>query len=492
MYNQPKPGSFPFKGTAMNTPYGQEHFKILFDYAPISLWEEDYSGIKRRFDALRARGVASLEAYLEQDPDFLDACMREMVILRVNRQTLEMLKAGSQEELLASLDKVFRDGMRHHFHSELLALWNGDQDWAGEGVNYALDGQAVDILLHWRILPGYEKTWERVLVTIENITARKQAERRLQELFEASPISLWEEDYSDLKKYFDSLRQAGVSDLGAYLQQHPEAIRHCMGLIRVLDVNRRTLELFEAESKEHLLANLGRVFRDEMGQHFASELVDLWNGKLIYERDGINYSLNGNPIDIHLSFRVMPGHEHDFAWVLVAIEDITARKKAEDYLRYLGTHDVMTSLYNRAYFEETLLKLEKQRDEPLSILIADVDGLKNVNDTLGHQAGDNLIRRAAEVLRAALDESLVAARIGGDEFAVFLTGHDQAKAQEVVRQIGALVALNNKYYHEPVLSISTGVATGQPGQTVQDLIRMADDAMYDRKARHHQRGKYAP
>lgn len=475
----------------MNTPDGQEHFKTLFDYAPISLWEEDYSGIKRRFDALRAQGVASLEAYLQENPAFIDACMREMVILRVNRQTLEMLKAASQEELLASLEKVFRDGMRHHFRSELLALWNGDQDWAGEGVNYALDGQAVDILLHWRILPGYEQTWERVLVTIENITARKQAERRLQELFEASPISLWEEDYSGIKDYFDSLRRAGVSDLQPYLQQHPEAVRHCMELIRVLDVNRRTLELFAADAKQELLANLGRVFRDDMGQHFASELVDLWNGKLTYERDGINYSLNGEPIDIHLSFRVMPGHEDDFGWVLVAIEDITARKKAEDYLRYLGTHDVMTGLYNRAYFEETLLKLEKGRLEPLSVLIADVNGLKTVNDTLGHQAGDSLIRRAAEVLRAALDKDLVAARIGGDEFAAFLTHCDETRAQELVKQISALIELNNKYYREPLLSISIGTATSQPGQTVQDLIRMADDAMYDRKARHHQRGKYA-
>lgn len=473
----------------MNTPDGQEHFETLFEHAPISLWEEDYSGIKRRFDALRAQGVESLEAYLKDNPEFLDACMREMVILRVNRQTLEMLKAASQEELLASLGQVFRDGMRHHFYSELLALWNGDPDWAGEGVNYALDGEAVDILLHWRILPGYEQTWERVLVTIENITARKKAERRLQQLFEASPISLWEEDYSAVRDYFESLRRAGVENLQTYLEQHPEAVAHCMGLIRVLDVNQRTLDLFGAESKEQLLANLERVFRDEMGVHFARELVDLWNGKLAYERDGINYGLNGEPIDIHLNFRVMPGHEHDFGWVLVAIEDVTARKKAEDYLRYLGTHDVMTGLYNRAYFEETLLKLEKQRSEPLSILIADVDGLKTVNDSLGHQAGDSLIRRAAEVLKAALDENVVTARIGGDEFAAFLPDYDEARAQEVIRQIGALVELNNKYYRQPLLSISTGAATSQPGLTVQEVIRMADDAMYDRKARHHRRSK---
>ncbi len=471
----------------MTTPDEREHFQTLFEYAPISLWEEDYSGIKRLFDALRLQGVQSLEAYLDQTPDFLDACMREMLVLRVNQQTLEMLKAASQDELLAGLDRVFRDGMRHHFRSELLALWNGDLAWSGEGINYALDGEAIDILLHWRILPGFEQSWERVLVTIENITARKQAELRLQRLFDASPISLWEEDYSALKQHFDALRKTGVLDLQSYFAEHPAAVSHCMSLIRVLDVNQRTLDLFGADSKEQLLSNLDRVFRDEMGIHFARELVDLWNGKLSYERDGINYSLNGEPVSIHLNFKVMPGHEHDFSWVLVAIEDITARKKAEDYLRYLGTHDVMTGLYNRTYFEETVLRLEKERCDPLSVLIADVDGLKKVNDSLGHQAGDSLIRRAAEVIKAALGEGIVAARIGGDEFTAFLPDADQQAAEEAIRQIQSLVELNNKYYREPLLSISLGAATSQPGLSIETVIRMADDAMYGRKGEHHHR-----
>ena len=328
-----------------------------------------------------------------------------------------------------------------------------------------------------------------MLVTTENITARKQAERRLQRLFDAAPISLWEEDYSALKDYFETLRRAGITDLQDYFDGHPEAVPHCMSLIRVLDVNQRTLALFGAESKEQLLANLDKVFRDEMETHFTGELIDLWNGRLAYERDGINYSLTGEPVSIHLNFKVMPGHEHDFSWVLVAIEDITARKKAEDYLRYLGTHDVMTGLYNRTYFEETLLRLEKERRDPLSILIADVDGLKRVNDSLGHQAGDSLIRRAAEVIKAALGEGIVVARIGGDEFAAFLPDCDEQAAAEAVRQILTLVELNNKYYREPVLSISLGTAASRPGLSLGTVIRVADDAMYGRKGEHYQRRK---
>jgi diguanylate cyclase (GGDEF)-like protein len=467
----------------------EEYLNTLFEYAPISLWEQDFSPIKSLFDDLRDQGVESLDAHLDAHPGFINQCMRQIKVLSVNQKTLSMLKADSKDTLLANLDRVFRDGMRHHFREELLALWNGDVQWSGEGINYTLDGEALDILLHWRILPEYEKNWERVLVTIEDITARKKAERRFQSLFEASPISLWEEDYSAIKAYFDSLRAQGVADFQTYLGGHPEAVLHCAGLIRVLNVNQKTLELFGASSKEDLLNNLGQVFRDEMGNHFAKELVDLWNGKLAYTREGINYSLTGEPVSIQLDFRIMPGHEQDFRWALVSIQDITARKKAEDYLRYLGTHDVMTGLYNRAYFEESILKLEAARRDPISIVVADLNYLKQVNDALGHQAGDNLIRRSAEVLNAAFDAGQVVARIGGDEFAILLPGEDETSTAELIKHMQVLVTLNNKYYREPELSMSVGAGTSQPGISLEKVIGIADDAMYRDKGEHHRRRK---
>ena len=465
----------------------EEHYLSLFQYAPISLWEEDFSPIHRLLDGLRQRGVQSLENYLAENPAFVDECMGQIKVINVNEKTLTLFKAASLTELLARLDQVFRAGMRHHFASELLALWHGALTWAGEGVNYTLEGEALDILLHWRILPGFESSWERVLVTIEDLTARKQAERRLEALFEASPISLWEEDYSALKAYFDELRAAGVTNLDEYLRLHPQAVSQCLGLIRVLNVNQKTIQLFGANSKEQLLANLPQIFRDEMGAHFARELVDLWNGKLDYEREGLNYALTGEPIQVHLDFRIMPGHTEDFGWALVAIQDISQRKKAEDYLRYLGTHDVMTGVYNRAYFEESLLRLEQNRRDPISLVICDLNGLKNTNDTLGHQAGDNLIRRAAEVLKANAEGEQFAARIGGDEFILILPGADEPAAEEALRRLQKLVELNNKYYGEPELSLSLGAATSRPGQALEKVFSLADRAMYANKAEHHRR-----
>lgn len=465
----------------------KEHLNTLFEYAPISLWEQDFSPIKLLFDELRKQGVKSLDVHLNENPLLIDECMRKIVVVNVNRQTLTMLKADSKDHLLANLDRVFRDGMRHHFRDELLALWNGDVSWSGEGVNYTLEGEALDIILHWRILPKYEKNWERVLVTIEDVTARRKAERRFRNLFEASPISLWEEDYSAIKDYFDALHAQGVDDLESYLEGHPEVALHCAGLINVLNVNQKTLELFGARSRGELLENLSQVFRDEMGNHFARELVDLWNGKLEYAREGINYSLTGEPINIQLDFRVMPGHEENFDWVLVSIQDITARKRAEDYLRYLGTHDAMTGLYNRAYFEESIQKLEARRNDPVSVIIFDLNFLKFINDTTGHQAGDKLIRRTAEVLNASFGGEALVARIGGDEFAAVLPGEDQEDCAERIKQIQVLIDMNNNYYREPVLSIAMGASTSAPGISLEKVITLADNAMYRNKGEHHRR-----
>ena len=147
----------------------------------------------------------------------------------------------------------------------------------------------------------------------------------------------------------------------------------------------------------------------------------------------------------------------------------------------------MTGLFNRAYFEDSLVHLEKNRVEPISIILLDLDDLKSTNDTQGHQAGDALIRRAAEVLRAFVDSEQVAARIGGDEFVVILPGINAQAAVEKLAHLQGLIELNNKYYREPELSISAGTATSQPGVLLEKVISMADQAMYKNKTKHHQR-----
>ncbi len=466
----------------------------LFEFAPISLWEEDYSAVKGRLDRLRAEGVTDLRAYLQAHPQVVAECMAGIRVININRQTVELFRAGSKRELLDHLDRVFRDEMRAHFADELAAMWDGQLAWVGEGINYTLDGTPLEIRLHWSALPGSEADLSRVLVSIEDVTAHRQAERaraaseaRFRGLFENAPVSLWEEDYTGIKRFLDDLRAQGVDDLRVYLIEHPEALDECMARIGVIDVNQKTLALFQANSKQELVENLGRVFRDEMRDHFRAELVHLWEGRLTDEVEGINYALNGDPLNIQLHWAILPGSETTFERVLVSIEDITARKKAEDYLKYLGTHDVLTGLYNRAFFMEEVARLGRGRQFPVSLIIADLDGLKQVNDNRGHAQGDKLIRRVAEVLKASLRAEDVIARVGGDEFAVLLPSTNSAGAEQAISRIQSLVEINNKYYGQPLLSLSMGAATGEAGANLTEVERQADDRMYVEKRMHHGR-----
>lgn len=135
-----------------------------------------------------------------------------------------------------------------------------------------------------------------------------------------------------------------MADLAAHLQAHPEIVDECLAQIVMLAFSQKTLELYGAGTKEELLSNLPLVFRDEMRRHFRDELMDIWNGRLVSEREGVNYTLQGDTLHIRLRWSVLPGCEQTFGQVLLSVLDMTARQKAEDYLRYPGTRDVLTGL----------------------------------------------------------------------------------------------------------------------------------------------------
>lgn len=464
-----------------------DHFESLFEYTPISLWEEDYSAVRLFLDNLRAQGVVDLGDYLDKHPEEVGIAMRCVKVKRVNRETLDMFGAASQEELLANLHKIFRDEMQIHFRLELFALWNGEMCWAGEGISYRLSGEAFNIRRHWHILPECTAHWESVLVSIENITALKQAENQYRLLFAYAPISLWELDYSALKVELDDLRAQGIKDIRAYLSSRPGTVEHFRSLIHIRDVNRRTLQLFDADDKEMLLANINKVLRSDMREFFIDELDNIWNGKTYYERKGISYSLSGEPVYVQWHWTLMPGYENDFRWVLIALQDVTEHKKAEEYLRYLGTHDVMTGVYNRAYLEEAVQKLEAKHENPVSFIAVDLNELKIANDMFGHDVGDKLIRRAADVLKASIEEEYTVTRIGGDEFIIIMPGADAATAALIIERVQSLVSVNNKYYRKPMLSLSLGAATSAPGLPLAKVISLADNAMYQNKGKYHHR-----
>jgi diguanylate cyclase (GGDEF)-like protein len=460
----------------------------MFELAPVSLWLEDFSEVKALFRMWRRDGVTSLRHYLHANPAKVKECLDRIRVLQVNRRTLELFEARDLDHLVGNLGNVFRNDMFKTHIEELDQLWNDCTQFQSQTVNYTLGGRRLDIQLQGSIVPGYEESWERVLVAIDDVTERENARRWLaiseqyaRGLFEHSPVSLWVEDFSSVKRLLDEVRAQGIVDFRVFTDVHPEFVQRCLNEIRVIDVNRHTLDMFGAADKPTLLNRIGDVFREDMAPHFREQLIDLWDRKLFQQREVVNYALDGSALHVHLQFSVLPGHEDDWSLVQVALTDITARKKAEAYLEFLGKHDVLTKLYNRSFYVDEMNRLERKGPFPVSIIMADLNNLKQVNDQLGHAAGDQLLRRAGEVLLKAIEKPCQAARIGGDEFAILLPNCDEEHAQAIVETIDKLTELNNQFYTVTPLSLSVGVATARSGDRLESVAKRADTLMYDAK-----------
>jgi diguanylate cyclase (GGDEF)-like protein len=162
------------------------------------------------------------------------------------------------------------------------------------------------------------------------------------------------------------------------------------------------------------------------------------------------------------------------------VRNITERKRVEENLKFMSSHDILTGLYNRFYFEQEMIRLERSRHFPLSLVMADMDDLKALNDRLGHAAGDVLLQQAAQLLREAFRSEDIVARIGGDEFAVLLPDTDGQAVQEVVARIRENLRLWNGT-HGTSLDLSLGFATARNGEELLEAKKTADLRMYQDK-----------
>ncbi|GAB6154728.1 hypothetical protein JCM17380_34780 [Desulfosporosinus burensis] len=162
------------------------------------------------------------------------------------------------------------------------------------------------------------------------------------------------------------------------------------------------------------------------------------------------------------------------------IQDVTDRKRSAEKIIYLSFHDQLTGLYNRRFFEDELKRLDVKRNYPLTLVMADVNGLKLINDSFGHAIGDELLKNVAEVLRKGCRADDIIARLGGDEFVILLPKTDATETEQILKRVNALAAQEKVGSIE--LSISFGYETKQNEiEDVHELLKKAEDYMYKRK-----------
>lgn len=189
---------------------------------------------------------------------------------------------------------------------------------------------------------------------------------------------------------------------------------------------------------------------------------------------------DGEEVWVNLTVAALRPEEFEEPCHLCMIEDITSRKKAEEEVLYLSYYDQLTGLYNRRFYEEELKRINTSRNLPITLVLADVNGLKLTNDAFGHSLGDSLLREIAEVFKKECRTEDVIARIGGDEFVLLLPKTDENEAQKIIARINN--SISQKQKDNIICSVSFGWATKHfLKEDIRKVFMQAEDFMYRRK-----------
>lgn len=168
----------------------------------------------------------------------------------------------------------------------------------------------------------------------ETLSSLRVSEERFRNLFERVPVSLWEDDLSQVFAYLSELRESGVSDFRAYLDENPEFLLQCIAGTKILNVNQASLDMFEASSKTDLLGSMGKIVTPASAEVSREVVVALAEGKEHFVGEGRATTLTGRPVDVLVSLHAPPpGSSSASAPALVSMVDITSRKRAEEALR---------------------------------------------------------------------------------------------------------------------------------------------------------------
>ena len=193
-------------------------------------------------------------------------------------------------------------------------------------------------------------------------------------------------------------------------------------------------------------------------------------------------SLDGHQYFIQSS-RSLIRDQHAVYGEVTVFRDVTQEKIENDEIRYVSYHDKLTGLYNRAFFEEELIRLNTQRQYPITLIIGDCNGLKIANDIFGHLEGDKLLQTIARILRKATRHEDIVARWGGDEFTIILPKTDETAGALICERILQLCV---EAPFDPIQpSLALGSATNTEADLADDdlvgVLKLAEDRMYRHK-----------
>jgi diguanylate cyclase (GGDEF)-like protein/PAS domain S-box-containing protein len=291
-------------------------------------------------------------------------------------------------------------------------------------------------------------------------------------------------DVTDREKYKEKL-YLEKELLRTTLQSIGDGVVTTDQMGRITSMNKIAEEITgwkEEEVKNRSFAQVFRLISEETGEKVENPVEKvLKTGKIIgLANHTALISKDCQMVPIADSAAPIKDGKGNTLGVVMVFRDVTQEKKWEKKILYLSYHDTLTGLYNRRFMEEELQRQDINGNLPLAVIMADVNGLKLVNDVFGHAEGDKLLRKAAEVIKKCCRKDDMVCRWGGDEFLVVLPNTSAQTAEEIIKRIKIACM---KYETEHLrLSIALGYATKEkPGETLVGVIKEAEERMYRQK-----------
>ena len=432
---------------AENIIYAIDHFEREADrQAAVEQLQESEERYHSTFD-LAAIGIAHIDTGGR--------------LIHVNQQLCNML-GYSHDELLGKLTRQIShpDDVNIKVSDEQRAkLVSGELDSVKMEKRYLRkDGTPIWVRISVAVKVGVEGQRLYDISVIEDITARKLAEDQLRQSEE---------------RYHDTFELAAIG------------ISHVNTSGRFIHVNRQLCSMLGYTEEELLGMTVKEISHPDDVNVTDKDKIRLHSGQIKEFKAEKRYlRKDGSPVWVALTITVKRDRKGQPLYDISVVEDISARKEAEERIQYLATHDDMTGLPNRAMFSQLLsheVKSAHRYEHKFAVLFIDLDRFKLINDSLGHAAGDSLLKEMSSRLRGCLRASDVVARMGGDEFVVLVQGiNESSQVATVARNILSVVIKPLEIHgQECRITASIGICMyPDDADDEQSLMKNADMAMY--------------